>query len=81
MDMSQIKATIDFKVTKDNVATTVAPTEASTEAPNGNPNRSTYRKKTEKDTEYIPSNNKGNVPGFTKWIYPQGQQYRWKSRN
>ena len=27
------KATIDFKVTKDNVATTVAPTEASTEAP------------------------------------------------
>ena len=31
------KATIDFKVTKDNVATTVAPTEASTEAPTVTP--------------------------------------------
>ncbi|MBT9693037.1 discoidin domain-containing protein [Eubacterium ventriosum] len=39
---------------------TAAPTVAPTEAP------------TEKDTEYIPSNNKGNIPGFTKWTYPQG---------
>ncbi len=66
------KATIDFKVTKDNVATTVAPTEAFTEAPTVTPTEAPTEKKTEKDTEYIPSNNKGNVPGFTKWIYPQG---------
>ena len=39
---------------------TAAPTVAPTETP------------TEKDTEYIPSNNKGNIPGFTKWTYPQG---------
>ena len=45
------KATIDFKVTKDNVATTVAPTEASTEAPTVTPTEAPTVTPTEAPTE------------------------------
>ena len=45
------KATIDFKVTKDNVATTVAPTEASTEAPTVAPTEASTEAPTEAPTK------------------------------
>ena len=45
------KTTIDFKVTKDNVATTVAPTEASTEAPTVTPTEASTEAPTEAPTK------------------------------